>query len=760
MHLWDEDLGKNCTFATSKRLSSRICMKRTIAFLIALLCFDIANAQVKHYTVKDGLQTNEVRQVIELPNGQVLVNCEGAFDMFDGHSFHEVPCDRSRSYRLSHYKGYFHLWQGDSLLWLRDFYRLYLFDARTLSFRYDIEKRLSANKELQQMSEEDCAYESPDSRWQQMADSIGAGSRLAHVLTDRQGGLWFGTQTNGLFYIRPPRPMAQFIAADNTLQRMVCGMTDRIGRTWLCTAEGLECYYHGQVTHYTQKNVSGFLHNRMIFITELQDGRLLLCNLAHYLGYFYPEKHEFQPLNKVLPELENYRMLIGACPLNRNKVAVYSQNGAFVLNTQKNSIEPFKPAEKIAQFSDKYNCMLMESSKHQLWIGTQNGLFIANGENVKHLSTAEGLANTCIRSLVEDGKGNTWVGTAAGISRVSSDFYITNYSLFDSHPSVSLNERAACRLSNGRLVFACNDGLALFHPEWFNNEDKSMPVILTAIEVNGEPTSQYLSLKTFRLTYNQDDIAFHFSALNYASPEQTQYRYRLKGIDRNWTQELGDDGQVTARYNSLPPGNYTFEAQASIGGGDWGEPLTLSFTILPPWWLTWWAKMGYGLIALVVLATLIVQYLKREKAKVERENEAKVNRLFELREEARHQFAENVNIDPGKISINKEEEELVSKLMKAIEKNMDNTDYTVDQLASDIALSRSNLYRRTQSMLGITPNDFLRNVRLKHAAHLLSNTDMPINQIALSVGFKSTRYFSQYFNKMFGVTPSEYREPK
>lgn len=170
--------------------------------------------------------------------------------------------------------------------------------------------------------------------------------------------------------------------------------------------------------------------------------------------------------------------------------------------------------------------------------------------------------------------------------------------------------------------------------------------------------------------------------------------------------------------------------------------------------------MGYGLIALVVLATLIALYLKRKKTQLEQENEAKVNRLFELREEARHQFAVNVNINPGKISINKEEEELVSQLMKAIEKNMDNTDYTVDQMASDVALSRSNLYRRTQSMLGITPNDFLRNVRLKHAAHLLSNTDMPINQIALSVGFQSPRYFSQYFNKMFGVTPSEYRKPK
>ena len=736
-------------------------MKRAIAFLTAFLYFAIVNAQVKHYTAKDGLQTNEVRQVIELPNGQVLVNCEGVFDLFDGHSFHEVPYDRNRSYRLSHYKGYLHLWQGDSLLWLRDFYHLYLFDTRTLSFRYDIEKRLSDNKVLQQMAEEDEAYEVPISRWQQLADSIGADSRLAHVLTDRQGGLWLGTQTNGLFYIRPPRPVAQFIATNDTLRQMVYGMTDRTGRTWLCTSKGLECHDHGHVTYYTQENVSGFLHNRMVFITELQDGRLLLCNLAHYLGYFYPEEQKFQPLNETLPELENYRMLIGACPLDNNKVVVYSQNGAFVLNTKKDCIEPFKPAEKIAQFSDKYNCMLMESSNRQLWIGTQNGLFIANGENIKHLSRTEGLANTCIRSLVEDDNGNIWVGTAVGISRVTRDFGITNYRLFNDCPTISLNERAACRLNDGRLLLACNGGLALFHPEWFNNKDKPMPVILTAIEVNGETTPpQYLLLKKFRLTYNQNDIVFRFSALNYAFPEQTQYRYRMKGIEYNWVQELGVDGLVTARYNSLPPGNYTLEAQASVGDGEWGIPLTLDITILPPWWLTWWAKIGYCIIVLAVLVTLIVLYLKRKKAQLERENEAKVNRLFELRKEARHQFAKNVNIDPSKISINKEEEELVSKLMKAIEKNMNNTDYTVDQLASDVALSRSNLYRRTQSMLGITPNDFLRNVRLKHAAHLLSNTDIPINQIALSVGFQSPRYFSQYFNKMFGVTPSEYREPK
>ena len=142
---------------------------------------------------------------------------------------------------------------------------------------------------------------------------------------------------------------------------------------------------------------------------------------------------------------------------------------------------------------------------------------------------------------------------------------------------------------------------------------------------------------------------------------------------------------------------------------------------------------------------------------MERVNEERINRLFELRDEARHQFAQSVSIVPEKISTNKEEEELVEKLLKSIAENMDNVDYTVNQMASDIAMSRANLYKKTQQMLGITPNEFLRNVRLKHAASLLEQTDMPVNLISLIVGFQTARYFSQCFRQMFGVTPTEYR---
>ena len=116
-----------------------------------------------------------------------------------------------------------------------------------------------------------------------------------------------------------------------------------------------------------------------------------------------------------------------------------------------------------------------------------------------------------------------------------------------------------------------------------------------------------------------------------------------------------------------------------------------------------------------------------------------------------------MNIDAAKVAANADEAELAAKLLKAIEKHIDDADYTVDLLAADIGMSRANLYKKTSLMLGITPNDFIRNVRLKHAAKLLEETTDPVSQIAMKVGFQTSRYFSLCFRQIFGVTPTEYR---
>ena len=665
-------------------------MRIKILLTISLvLCWATMDAQIRQWGVQDGLPTGEVRQIIALPNHQMLVNCEGVFCISNGAGFTVVSCDRRKAYKLEHYAdsaGYGHQWQGDSLLWLRDFYRIYLFDMRTRSFHYDIEGRLR---------------------------SLGAFSFSPETVSDWQGGMWTGTLGNGITYTPPQRQMAELLEDDPLI---------------------------------------GIARGTAEFNVRLADGRLLQRRGLNRIGYFLPDANRFDSLNERLPQLNDYRNIVGACALAEPWVVLYTQNGACLLDTKADTLAAFKSGECIGEYSDKYNCMLRDA-KGNLWIGTQNGLFKTYTEGTERVT---GLANNCIRSLVMDAQGNIWAGTACGISRITPA--VVNYGEDDGIPPVSMMERAACLTDDGRLVFVHHSSVAtVFRPEWLSDDAHLQTPVLTLLQVNGhdETCVQDVGLT---LPYNENYLTFQFSSLDYAHPSHVRYRYRLCGLEDEWHTADETIGLAEADYKALPPGVYIFEVQAASADGEWSAPLTVQVSIRPPFWLTWWAKTLYALLLCALIVFFLTLYLKKKKAALVRENDNRVNHLFEMREEARHQFANNTNVDPKKIGVNPEEEVLVAKLLKAIEAHIADEGYGVEQLAADVALSRTNLYGKLRNMLGISPADFIRNVRLKRAAQLLTdNPTLSINEVSVRVGFSTPRNFSTQFKKMFGVLPSEYR---
>ncbi len=731
-------------------------MPQITTFILILLSFipSVSKAQVRHYNVKDGLATEEVRHMVELPNGQIMINSEGAFELFDGKAFKPIPCDRSKLVNLKHSAGYYHLWQGDSLLWLRDYYNLYLFDARINLFRSDAQEVAKVSDVARQMMEGRIRYGDCSPAWRRMADSIGVEAHIECTMQDRQGGKWIGTRNDGVYYLPPARHKATVIDLNDSLNAALFGVKDKRGRTWEATQEGLLCRMPaGERELYNTTNSKGFGHMHMTFVYAMDDGRLLVCNNMRHVGFFDADKRIFTPLFEDDRATEKYRYIVGACNMPDGNLIIYSENGAFVLNTKTDKIEPFSPSEKIMPHSNKYNCIYTDR-QGKIWIGTQNGLFVCQDNEITAISANHGLNNNCIRSITEDRKGCIWVGTSAGISRISRDYRIANYAVNEGIPETYMEQKKAVLLDDGRVAFSQARQLVIIDPDSFGVNTASMPVILTGMQCNG--IAQVFT-EGQEFEHNCNFLSFSFSALNYAAPEHTQYRYMMEGLDQTWRYCCSGDGSGQAVYSAIPPGDYTLRVQASIEGQEWGTEANYHFTILPPWWLTWWAKCILVILCIAAAPLILHAYLAKKKAQMEKANEEKVNKLFSLREEARRQFAKNLKIDPEKVSVFKEEEELVGCMMKSIEENMDNSAYTVDQLAADVAHSRSNLYRHIQSILGITPNDFIRSVRLKHAANLLSETDMPINQIALSTGFSSPRYFSQCFKKAFGVLPSDYR---
>ncbi len=162
----------------------------------------------------------------------------------------------------------------------------------------------------------------------------------------------------------------------------------------LSSQNGLYCYDHGKLEQYNHQNVSGFIHSQVRFARPLPDGRLLVGNHLHYLGYLFPDKHEFLPLNEKLPQIEGYRTIIDACLLPKTTVAaVLTQNGIFCIDFQTDSITAFGLLP--AGLSQKFNCAFVDS-KQRVWIGTQNGL--AQGYRI--------WLNACIKGITEDKKGN------------------------------------------------------------------------------------------------------------------------------------------------------------------------------------------------------------------------------------------------------------------------------------------------------------------------------------------------------------------
>ncbi|MDR2131035.1 MAG: helix-turn-helix transcriptional regulator [Odoribacteraceae bacterium] len=103
------------------------------------------------------------------------------------------------------------------------------------------------------------------------------------------------------------------------------------------------------------------------------------------------------------------------------------------------------------------------------------------------------------------------------------------------------------------------------------------------------------------------------------------------------------------------------------------------------------------------------------------------------------------------------EEEFVQRALYHVERNIDNTDYSVNDLAKELGLCRSNLFRRLHAITGQTPSVFIRQARMQRAAQLLQGTPYRISEIADMVGFNSLKHFNRHFKEAFGKSPTTYR---
>lgn len=134
-----------------------------------------------------------------------------------------------------------------------------------------------------------------------------------------------------------------------------------------------------------------------------------------------------------------------------------------------------------------------------------------------------------------------------------------------------------------------------------------------------------------------------------------------------------------------------------------------------------------------------------------------IESLLYNREKLRYYYINNLDQVNRESSFGQLEQSFISNVNKIVRDNIDNSNFTVEQLAEKLNISRVQLYRKMKAISGINISDFIQNKRLDEAKLLLRDSDLSISEIAYATGFSSPNYFSTSFKNKFGITPKKFR---
>ena len=278
---------------------------------------------------------------------------------------------------------------------------------------------------------------------------------------------------------------------------------------------------------------------------------------------------------------------------------------------------------------------IAEGADGILWFGTWgDGLnrYDPVAETFTHYSTGNGLPNDQIYGiLIDDKTGELWLTTGYGLARFDpKSGRSVAYDEADGVQSLEFRRGAAHRGRSGTFYVGGVNGFNMFKPEEIVGNGNVPQVVLTSVRVlDREIINQSQSLE---LSYDENFVAFEFAALDFVEPQKNTYSYTLDGLEHDWV-NAGTRRYVS--YANLSPGGYVFRVRGSNNDGVWNERgATLSFTINPPPWKTWWAYTLY--VCLVVLTGIGWRRFEINKIQ-QKEREEAAFREAELRTEIEKQ---------------------------------------------------------------------------------------------------------------------------
>ncbi|WP_160366810.1 hybrid sensor histidine kinase/response regulator transcription factor [Sphingobacteruim zhuxiongii] len=456
---------------------------------------------------------------------------------------------------------------------------------------------------------------------------------VSSIAQDSKGGFWVGTEGGGLDYLDQSKKVQkhfkhiQHQASSLSNNHVKNIFIDSKSNVWIGT-------YTGGI-NLLRSDGQGFDHikndpsdpsslssNNVYSINEDKGGNLWIgtygggLNLkkAGTKGYF----EQYIP-GKKAPYALSSDMVRKVFIDSRQNIWVGTENGLNVRWAGNEHFDVFFPkTDDLNSISGSIILSIFEDSKRRLWIGTsKEGLneFDYKTKTFKRYTQKDGLPGNNIVGILEDAN-KLWISTNNGICSFSPERKVfTSFNTKDGLLGNEFSIGAAYKSQEGEMLFGGTHGITSFQPNQIASSSYQPKVVFTDLRIHNQPvepmpggilTHQLVVNPNLQLPYNKNTFSIYFATLNYVTPEKNKYAYKLEGLEEEWNYV----SIPTATYTNLSPGKYTLLIKGASNDAIWSEEVNrLELTILPPFWLTWWAITIYVLFGIAVFY-MIISFIK------------------------------------------------------------------------------------------------------------------------------------------------------
>lgn len=477
-------------------------------------------------------------------------------------------------------------------------------------------------------------------------------NNVSAIGKNAENELLIGSISQGLYQMRNTGNKT-FTRTGNLPATRINQIYKKANRQFVCTNDGLFMYARGLNNPYipifpTEKITAAYLSEKEELWLGTQQGglwRLPLRNNSDTSGAVHFTEYANPPF-----QIENDRInrMIGDASGN---IWIATYAGLNVWNSETRKLVSHRELFGESLPNVIIHDILLDGNT--IYLATPNGLYIAHrtqGKQAlsldKFFNEENTLVNQFICALEKDKNGNIWFSTTTGISKLNLHSGIFHH--FGKADGVQINSfhiTSSYQDENGQLYFGGDNGLLHFNPETVVTNYQKPSVVLTKLGINNEtiPIAFQYS-KQIELGYDNNNFTIEFSSNDFLGSENISYAYRLDPVQKEWIQ-LGKKNELN--FTGLKAGRYTLSLKANRNNQGWGAVQALSIQVAYPPWLSWYAWLGYVVLAGLILFGLRSLNLRQKKLKTELQrvqfekekehevNEAKINFFTNISHEFR-----------------------------------------------------------------------------------------------------------------------------